>query len=176
MSRTRKQKAEMIETYTERVKQSSGFIVMKPKALTPNEVNSFRKNIFDFGASFSQVKNTLFKKALENLDIKGLDLDSGEYAILFLQEDFISPSKTLKKFIDEAKDAEGELRLELVAGYLDNAVLTKSQVAELSEVPDKRGSVSMILGILDQSIAGILNVLEDAPRAYVSVIDQAFKE
>ena len=42
-------------------------------------------------------------------------------------------------------------------------------------MPDKKGSVAMILGILDQAMSGVVNVLEDAPRAYVSIIDQAFK-
>jgi large subunit ribosomal protein L10 len=177
MAKTKKEKVVLKNEYQKRLKASKGLIVLKPSKLTPNEVNEFRKEISKFESNFTIVKNSIMKIALKEEKLPEVaSLDFGEHAFLYLAEDIISPSKALKKFIDSTKNKEGVVKLEIIAGILEGALLDKVQVNDLAEMPDKRGSVAMILGILDQAISGVLNVLEDAPRGIVSVLDQAFKE
>jgi large subunit ribosomal protein L10 len=144
--------------------------------LTPNEVNEFRKEVYDFGASFTIVKNTLFKLALKDAGIEGLGVDGGEYSILFLGENYINAAKSLKKFIETAQTKEKESKITIVTGYLENSVLSQAQVIDLSDMPDIKTSVSMILGILDNAMSGVVNVLEDSPRSIATILDLAFKD
>ena len=175
MAKTKNEKKVILEEYNKKISDSKGFIVLKPSKLTPNEANDFRKEIYDFDSTLRIVKNSVFKRALKenNIDI---NIDKGEYAVVFLSEDIINPSKKLKKLIDDAETRKEEPKVEIISAVLDGNVLTKEQAIELSEMPDKQGSISMILGILDNAISGIIYVLEDAPRSVVNVIDQAFKE
>lgn len=175
MAKTKEQKKDILKEYNSNISESKGFIVLKPSKVTPNEANDFRKEIFDFGSSLKIVKNSIFKKALKENSLD-LELGKGEFAVVFLKDDIVSPSKSLKKFIENAKTAEGDAKIEIISGVLEGNVLTQEQVTELSDMPDKAGSVSMILGILDNAISGVVYVLEDAPRSVVNVLDQAFKE
>lgn len=175
MAKSKEQKKDILEEYNSNIANSKGFIVLKPSRVTPNEANDFRKELYDFDASLKIVKNSIFKRALKenNLD---LDLDKGEFAVMFIKEDIVSPSKSLKKFMENSKTADGEDKVQIVSGVLDGNTLSKEQVSELSDMPDKEGSISLILGILDNAISGVVYVLEDAPRSVASVLDQAFKE
>ncbi|MEP7103533.1 MAG: 50S ribosomal protein L10 [Candidatus Dojkabacteria bacterium] len=176
MAKNKVQKKKLVKEYQNKIEASKGFIVLKPNKLTPNEVNEFRKEVYDFGASFNIVKNTLFKLALKDAGVEGLGVEGGEYSILFLGDNYINAAKSLKKFIETAKTKEKEDKLTIVTGYLENSVLTKAQVVDLSEMPDTKTSVAMILGILDNAMSGIVNVLEDSPRSIATILDLAFKD
>ena len=175
MAKTRKEKKVIMAEYNKSITDSKGFIVLKPTKLTPNEANDFRKEIYEFDSTLKVVKNSVFKRALKENNLE-LAIDKGEYAVVFLKEDIINPSKKLKKLIDDAELRKEEPKVEIISAVLDGNVLTKEQAIELSEMPDKEGSISMILGILDNAVSGIIYVLEDAPRSVVNVLDQAFKE
>jgi large subunit ribosomal protein L10 len=177
MAKTKKEKMALKDKYVKAIKDAKAIIVVKPSKLTPNEANDFRMNIYDFGAKFNIVKNSVFKIALKDAQYPEItELDNGEHAAVFLQEDIVNPSKTLKKFIDATTSKDGAVKIEIVSGILDGALLSKEQVSELADMPDFNGSISMILGILDNAMSGVVNVLEDPTRSYTTILDQAFKE
>lgn len=177
MAKTKQVKKELALNYSKRLKESKGIIFVKPSKLSPNETNEFRKGLYDINSQFNIVKNSVFKIALKDSNLPEVEsLNGGEHAVLFMGEDIASASKALKKFSDDTKDKEGKSKVEIVAAILDGALLTKEQTIELAEMPDKKGSIAMILGILDQALSGVVNVLEDAPRSYVNILEQAFKE
>ena len=43
-------------------------------------------------------------------------------------------------------------------------------------MPDTKTSVAMILGILDNAMSSVVNVLEDSPRSIATILDLAFKD
>lgn len=177
MAKTKVQKKELLNQYKDRILQYKGIVVVRPNGILPNEINEFRKELFDMGAQFNVVKNSIFKIALKESNLPEIEsLNAGENAVLFMGEDFVSPSKQLKKFVEATKPKDKDVKIELLGGILEGNLLSKEEATALSEMPDKKGSISMILGILDNAISGVVNVLEDAPRSYVTIIDQAFKE
>lgn len=176
MAKTRAQKNSVVDEYKQKLKSSKFIVVIEPKGLNPNEINEFRKLIFDFGSSLNVVKNTLFKVALNEEELPEIkDLDSSEHAVLFCNEDFVAPLKALKKFIEDTK-FQKEPRVKIVVGMLNGQVIPQDQVLELSDMPSFEGSIAQILGILDMAISGVANVLEDSVRSYVSILDQAYSE
>ena len=177
MAKTKKEKAELLNQYLKKIKASKGFVVLKPFKLTPNELNSFRKEISDFDAELNIVKNSVFKIALKESNLPEIeDLSNGEHSILFFKEDLVNPNKALKKFTETAQTKSGEMKITIVSGIMDSVLLTKSQVTELADMPTIQGSISMILGILDNTMSSIVNVIEDPIRSYQSILEQAFKE
>ncbi|BCX13812.1 MAG: 50S ribosomal protein L10 [Candidatus Dojkabacteria bacterium] len=176
MAKNKNQKKEIIDYYTEKLQNAECIVVVKPERLTPNEVNNFRKKLYDFGGSFHVVKNTLFKIALKNAKLPEIDgLDNGMNAVMFTTEDYVNASKALKAFIEETKE-EKDPRVKIVKGILNGELLEKDMVEQLADIPTVQGSVAMILGILDQAVAGVANVLQNSVQSYVSIIDQAFKD
>lgn len=176
MAKSKDQKKELIEKYKKLLEGSPNVVVIKPSQLTPNEVNDFRRKLFEVDANFNVVKNTLFKIALQESNLPEIEeLKSGEHAVMFTSEDYVAANKMLKEFAKEI-NTKDVMKIELVKGILDGELLEKETVEQLAEIPPIEGSISMILGIMDQAIAGVTNVLQDSVRSYVSVIDQAFKE
>jgi len=177
MAKTKKEKKVLLESYNKKIKGAKGFVVIKPTKLTPNESNSFRKEIFAYDAELHIVKNSIFKLALKESNLPEIkEMENGEHAILFFTEDLVNPNKALKKLIENVVTKENDPKVTIVNGVLDGILLTKEQVTELAEMPTIQGSVSMILGILDNALSSIINVIEDPVRSYQSVIEQAFKE
>lgn len=176
MAKTKEQKKELVDMYTNKLNESACIVVVEPSKLTPNEVNKFRKQLFDIGGSFHVVKNTLFTIALKEAGLPDIEeLAGGEHAVMFTSEDYVSASKALKAFIEDTK-ADKEPRITIVKGVLEGELLEKAMVEQLADIPPIEGSISMILGVLDQAIAGVANVLQNPVQSYVSVLDQAFKE
>jgi large subunit ribosomal protein L10 len=177
MAKTKKEKVALKNEYVSELQKAKALVIVKPSKLTPNEANEFRKELYDFDAKFNIVKNTIFTLALAEANLPAIkELEKGEHAVLVLSEDIVSPSKSLKKFIENTTSKDGETKVEIVAGIMDGALLTKEQVSELADMPSFEGSISMILGILDNAMSGIVNVLEDPTRSFATILDQAFKQ
>lgn len=179
MAKTKAQKKELLDKYKDVVANSKGLVIVKTNRLTPNEVSEIRKDLFDFGAEFKTVKNTVFKIALEENKLSAEGIDEGSHNVMSFGEDIVNPSKILSKHINDTKvntEEEKYTKIEVVYGFLDGDQLTREQVIELAEMPEKEQSIAMILGILDQAISGVANVLQNPVQSYASILDQAFKE
>lgn len=177
MAKSREEKKLLIESYQKLLEKSACVIVVKPNGLTPNETNAFRKEILDINSKFHVVKNTLFAIALKNSGLPEIsELSDGSHAVLFCEDDYVTASKKLKNFIETAVNPEDKPKIEIVKAILEGDLLEKDQVAQLADMPTKEGSVALILGILDQAIAGVANVLEDSVKSYLSILDQAYTE
>lgn len=177
MAKTKEQKKKIVKEYIDNLKGSKGVVILKTQKITPEEANEFRKKLYDLDAKFHVIKNTLLGLALKEAGLpEEEDLKADSHAVVFIKEDIVNASKVLKTFVTETKTAEMEAKANIVSGYLDGEKLTKEQVAELADMPSKEGSIALILGVLDNALSGVLNVLEDPIRSYASVLDQAFKE
>lgn len=178
MAKTRKFKKEILKEYKDKIQTAKALIVLKAKSVTSNESSQFKRTIFAHDSQYHVVKNTIFRIALQEAELGNEDkLTEGEHAVMFMKEDIINPSKALKEFIGNVKDSSGkESKIDIVFGFLDGIYLSKDQVVELAEMPDKQGSIGLILGILDQAMSSVVNVLEDAPRSIATVLDLAFSE
>lgn len=177
MAKTKKEKKELLNKYIQKIKESKGFVLIKPSKLTPNEANAFRKEVSDFNAELNTVKNSVFKIALKESNLPEIsELSHGEHSVLFFKEDMVNPNKALKKFAEATLPKDGIAKITVVSGILDNILLSKEQVMELADMTTIQGSISMILGILDNAMSSIVNVIEDPIRSYQSILDQAFKQ
>lgn len=177
MAKTKKFKRELLKEYTEMIQSAKAMVVLRAKGVTPNESNQLKREIFDQGSEYHVIKNTVFRIALQEANLSNEEVISeGEHAVVFMKDDIVTPSKALKAFMENVKDSESNSKAQIAFGFLDGSYLTGEQVSELAEMPDIQGSISMILGILDQAMSGVVNVLEDAPRSFVTILDQAFTE
>jgi large subunit ribosomal protein L10 len=172
MAKTKDQKVAMMDSYKEKLSKTNGVIVIDHKGLTAAEVSDFKQAVKAIGGSYNVVKNTLFNIALDKAGLPKLDIiKSGAHAVLFLGSDVSETAKLLQKFMKDTKD-----KIQLRTGMYEGQVLTVAQITELAEMPTKEQSISMILGLLDQPMTGVVNVLEDSVRSIAVIINKAFQE
>jgi large subunit ribosomal protein L10 len=99
---TRDEKKVIIDSLTEKLKETPFFYITDASGFSVAEVNAFRRTCFEKGVEYKVYKNTLIAKALENLDADYSKLADGALkgfsGILFSKETSNLPAKVLLDF------------------------------------------------------------------------------
>lgn len=144
-------KAEVVKEILDNLKESSGTVFVDYRGLTDEELTQLRRKLREQNAKIKVYKNTLTKRALDELN---LSLDScveGPSAIVF-SNDEVSPIKVVTAF---AKDHES---LTVKGGIIDGKVASVEELAKLATIPSREGLLTMLAGgmiglVRDLSIA-----------------------
>lgn len=172
MAKTKVQKKDMLAAYKQKLQNSTGVILVSQTGLKPGEVNEFKKKLSDLDSTYNVVKNTIFTLALKDTEMPELEtLKEGPHSAVFVTSDIAGTAKLLKEFMATYKD-----QVSLRGGILDGQALTIEQIQGLADMPSKEQSISMIAGLLNQSLAGVANVLQDSVQSVAIILDQAFKD
>ncbi len=144
-------KAKVVEEITEVAKNNASFILFDYRGLTAEETSELRKILRENDSKYKVWKNTLTKRAMDNLNY---DLDGcleGPSAIAY-SNDAIAPIKALSNF------AKAHPALELKGGIVDGNVTSLEELKALSTIPSREGLLTMLAGgligtVRDLSIA-----------------------
>ena len=129
-------KANVVSEIESKVKDSASIVLFEYRGLTVSETNELRRKLKETDSEYKVYKNTLTKRALDNLKIDLGDELNGPKAIAF-GKDAIAPIKVLSDF---AKDHKA---LELKIGYVDGEVADTKMLKELASIPSKEGLLTM---------------------------------
>ena len=140
-------KQETVQEIENKIKESSAFVLFEYHSLTANETIELRKKLRESGSDYKVYKNTLVKRALDNLNI---DMDSelnGPKAMAF-GTDAIAPIKTLSEF------AKTHPSLVMKIGYVDGNVTDEAELKQLATIPSREGLLTMLA-------SGLMGVVRD---------------
>ena len=103
---TKEQKAEVVKDAVERIGKASGLYLASFMGLSVQQANDLRGEFFKIGVEYRVIKNTLLKRALE--EVGGYD-DVFPYLIrqtglVIAYDDPIQPARVLDKFVKDTKD------------------------------------------------------------------------
>ena len=129
-------KATVVKEIADQINDASSIILFEYRGLTAGETDSLRKSLRESGSYYKVYKNTLVKRALDNLNI---DLDehlNGPKAIAF-GTDAVAPIKILSDFSKDHK------ALELKVGIVDGEVANEAMLKELAAIPSREGLLTM---------------------------------
>jgi large subunit ribosomal protein L10 len=140
--------------------------------LTVEEATELRREFRKAGVEYRVVKNTLAKKALEQ--VTGYDRVFeklvGPTGIAFSYGDAVAPAKIIKKFSDKS----GKLKLK--AAVLEKQVFDGSRLDELSKLPTRAELMAGVLGSIQAPMTGIVGAIGAVMRDLVNVIDAIEKK
>jgi len=134
-----KEKQKTIDEIEDRVKNSSSVILFDYRGLTDAEIKELRHNLRDNGADYKVYKNTLMKRAFDDLGIDLGDNLTGPSAFAY-STDQIAAVKAISNF---KKDHDA---IELKTGIIDGAVCDKDKLAEYASIPSREGLLTMLAG------------------------------
>ncbi len=140
-------KQEIVNEITDKVKEASSTVLFEYHGLTVNETMELRRKLKESGSEYKVYKNTLVKRALDNLNI---DMDSqlnGPKAMAF-GTDAVAPIKVLSDF---AKDHPA---LVMKIGYVDGQIADENMLKQLASIPSREGLLTMLA-------AGLMGVVKD---------------
>jgi large subunit ribosomal protein L10 len=151
----RSEKELIINGLKEDFQKSQASFLIGVQGLTVEALHGLRKNLIPQGGQLRVAKNTLLKRATQ--DVQGLtELDpyfKDQIAIVFASKEAPAVAKILA---DASKSNE---LVKLIAGTLDNRVISKDQVQYLAALPAREVLLAQVCGTLQAPIAGLASVL-----------------
>lgn len=132
--------------------------------------NELRKRLHGVGAEYRVVKNTLLRRALKDSKLPEFDgLLNGQTAVILGDKDVSAAAKILKTFASEFTKPV------IKAGILDNAILDKSAILALADLPSREVLLGKILGLLQAPASQLVRLL-NTPAAQVAQVIKANSE
>ena len=155
-------KQEIVSEITNKVKESDSTVIVEYRGLSVAEVTELRRNLRKEDVELKVYKNTLVKRAIDELGFNDLDADlTGPNAFAF-SKDATAPARVLAKFAKKHK------ALVLKSGIVEGKAVTVDTIKELSLLPNREGMLSMLLSCLQSpvsSFARVVKAVADAKEA-----------
>ena len=146
-------KQEIVSEIENRVKDANSVVLFDYRGLTDAEIVDLRRKLREEGASYKVYKNTLTKRAFDNLSIKLDECLEGPSAMA-TSEDVIAPIKVLADF---AKDHPA---LELKGGYVDGKEATLDELKQLAATPSRDTLLTMFAAGLLEHVKNVAICLD----------------
>lgn len=164
-------KSLVIAEIREKIEKSQSWILADYRGITVKEATKLRNKLRAAGVEFKVVKNTLTRRAANELGITGLDNHlEGPTAIAFGMTDPAAPAKILTEFIKEAK------KLTIKAGVIDGKVIDPEGVKALAELPSREVLLAQVLGAMQGPLVGLANVLQGPIRKFGYALEDLRKQ
>jgi large subunit ribosomal protein L10 len=166
MHKTEKEK--VVADLVERLRSTESLIVADYRGLTNAELVELRAKLRASGARLKVVKNTLTRRAAEEVGNESLlVLLEGPTAIAFVEAEG-DPVAVAKALADTAKATKV---LELRGGLLSGRSITGADVEELAKLPAPEVVKSQLVGVIVAPLTQLAGVLAAPLRDLVGLID-----
>ena len=130
-------KKEIVNEITKNIQNSESVILFQYQGLTVAEISELRKKLRETDAIVKVYKNTLLKRALDDLKIDFEGFLEGPNAILF-GKNLLEPIKVISEF---AKEHE---KLQLRVGIISGSVADLNTIKEYATIPSREGLLTML--------------------------------
>lgn len=170
---TRQEKKEVVANLAKRLASTDYFYIVDAEGLNLEQVNNFRRKCFQAGVVYQVVKNTLIKKALDQLET---DIDytpfndqvlKGFSGILFPLNAANTPAKLIKEYRKEQNNS-----LPLFKGaFVDSDLFVGEEHLEtLSNLKSKEELIGEVIGLLQSPITNVVAALQSGKDQLSGVI------
>ena len=138
-------KKAVVNEIADLVKNSESVVVFSYQGLSVSDLNKLRRELKNVDGELRVFKNTLVKRALDDLKI---DLDGfleGPNAFMFGHE-LLEPIKVLSKFAKENDKAE------IRVGIINGSPADLNTIREYATIPSREGLLTMLAGGMIQYV------------------------
>ena len=173
MSKNRDLKQRVVDEIKGRFERAGSVVLVDYRGINVADDTELRRQFRAAGVEYVVLKNTLVKRALDELRIEGMAaLLEGPSAFAFGYEDPVAPAKVLTDFITKSKNEH----LRIKGGLVDSHAMDAAGVKALAELPPKEVLIARMMGSLNAPITNFVGVLSATLRSLVYAIDAVRKQ
>ncbi|MEQ8303219.1 MAG: 50S ribosomal protein L10 [Cytophagales bacterium] len=166
---TREEKAQIIDDLKVKLSETNHFYFADASGMTVDQTNEFRSLCHKAGIEYKVVKNTLIKKALEEIegDYSELyDVLKGFSGIMFSKEIGNLPAKVIKDY----RKGKGE-KPKLKAASIENAFyIGEDQLEALSKLKSKNELIGEVISLLQSPMANVMSGLQSGKHNIAGIV------
>jgi large subunit ribosomal protein L10 len=156
-----------VEEIKKKLEENPNFIVTEYRGLTVQEMNEMRSLLREKGILYQVYKNTLFRIALEDVKIEGVDqYFYGPVGVAFSKSDVISPCKILSEFAKKSK------KLKIKGGYSDGTIIKEDEITQYASMPTIEEMYSTMLRTLMNPATRLVKVLSNPIQKLAMALNQ----
>lgn len=161
------EKQKVVQQLQDKIDKAGLIIFTDYRGLNVEEMTALRDRLRIPGVEYRVVKNTMMEFALDNCGYKEIaNQIEGPNAVLFSEDDLVTPAKTIYEFIKERK------KLEVKIGILQGQIVDPDRLRALAELPPKEVLLGKVVGTLQAPITSLVYVLNANITGLARVIDQ----
>ena len=166
MSANFEAKKAVVQEITEKIKASKSVVFVDYNKLTVKEVSELRNKCKQADCEYKVYKNTLVRKALNDLGFKDFDADlNGPTAVAFGADE----TAAAKVMVAAAKDYYQKITLK--SAFVDNSYVDKAGVKALASMPSREELVAKMLGSMQAPMSNFAGVLNNLVAGIVRVLN-----
>ena len=144
-SKILEQKKQVVSEIVDKLKNSESVIIFQYQGMTVEELSDLRRQLREVESDVKVYKNTLLKRAADELKINLDDFLEGPNAILF-GKTLLEPIKIISEF------AKSHDKLDLRGGVISGDVADLSVIKEYASIPSREGLLTMLAGGMMQYV------------------------
>ena len=162
-------KAAVIDEITERFQNSSAAVLTEYRGLTVAQLTQLRRSLGE-GSSYAVVKNTLTKRAAEQVGHADLaPLLNGPTAIAFIEGDPVNAAKAIRDF------AKANPALVVKGGVVEGRTVDAREVTRLADVEPREVLLAKLAGAMKGNLTKAAGLFQ-APLSQVARLAAALQE
>ncbi|MBQ6687286.1 MAG: 50S ribosomal protein L10 [Bacilli bacterium] len=138
-------KREVVSEITDKIKNSESVILFQYQGLTVSDLSELRNNLRDAEAEVKVYKNTLLKRALDDLNLSLDGFLEGPNAVLF-GKNLLEPIKVIAEF------AKTHDKLDIRVGIISGEKADLDVIKEYASIPSREGLLTMLAGGMMQYV------------------------
>lgn len=166
---TREEKNQVVSEVLAQLAATPNFYVVDIAGLDAGATSKLRRECFNQNITLAVVKNTLFLKALQSLEIADLDvlapIFEGPTAIMYTEAPAV-PAKLIKKL-----QKEGAEKPALKGAYVQEcAFVGANQLQALCDIKSKEELIGGIIASLQAPAQNVISALQSAGQTIAGVL------
>lgn len=170
MSENLEMKKQAVAEIKKKFQSAQSVAIVKFSGLTVEQATSLREQFRANNVDYCVLKNTLVRRALQELKIDGLDdVLTGPSAFAFGMKDPVSPAKVVSDFLAKTKTNV----LEFKAGLLGSELMDEKQVKALADLPSREVLLARLVGSIQSTLSNFVRVLDAIAKKDTEVASQA---
>lgn len=138
-------KKAIVNEIKENIQNSESVIIFTYQGLTVSDLSELRRELKKSESEVKVYKNTLFKRAVDDLNINVDGFLEGPNAILF-GKDLLEPIKVISEF---AKNHE---KANITVGIINGSPADLDTINEYASIPSREGLLTMLAGGMIQYV------------------------
>lgn len=155
VSTNKQKKQQIISELSEKLSKATAVVLTNYQGLTHQQLESFKKSLRSAEAEFAVTKNTLLKRALEEVNLEtgeksNFDQPTGT---LFLYGDPSVALKTLAKMIKELQKPTVKY------GLLNKKAISGDQVMQMATLPSREVLLAQLFAGMKSPVSGLHRAL-----------------
>ena len=150
-------KKAVVAALEEQLKGAASGVLVDYSGITVEQDTELRNELRKNGVTYSVVKNTMVRRALDESGLSELDgVLHGNTSLATGTEDPISPIKVLADFAKKM----GDDKFHIKAAFMEGKVLSAQEIAQLSTLTSKKDLYAQLVGVLIAPIANLAAVVD----------------